>query len=83
MFIVNQFITHVVEWNSTGDPEQELIIEIIPISYVVMDVVIIGVVYTGVFSISFSLFVMLSSKGSNSLVTNDSLNTKHKKVRFE
>jgi hypothetical protein len=83
MFVVKQFVTHVIEWNSSGDPVQELIIEIIPIGYVMLDIVIIGMVDTGISSIIFSLFVMFSSKGSNGLVTNDSLNSKNNKVRFE
>lgn len=73
MFIVKQFVSHVIKWNSSRDPVQELIIEVEFIGYVMFNIVIISVIDTCVSCVIFSLFMLFGSKASNGLVTNDSL----------
>ena len=80
MLIVEKFISHVIEWNSSRDPVQELIIEIESISYIMVNIVIISVINTCVSCIVFSLFMMFGTEASNGLVTNDSLIDK--KIKF-
>ena len=48
-----------------------------------MNIVIISVIDTSIFGIAFSLFVMLGSEASNSLVTDNSLKYKIVKKVFQ